>query len=549
MKLVLEMPTISQRRESLEILPTSLYDSFRDIIARIRGSPNASHAELGMQVLMWLHFAYRPLKLVELQHALAVSRRHTEFDSGNTSSRKSLLDYCLGLVVVDEETLTVRFVHYTLEEYFHKYTGEEFPNGCIPIAETCLTYLNFSNLRQHCTSLDELRANETKYAFLNYAALYWGMYLKQQCNDELMVLAKAIVEHEIGRPPCAIQVLYSELGKSWFSLQPIARRFSGVHATAYFGLSEEMAYCCEIERNMDLRDESDRTPLSWAAEYGHENIVRMLIAQNNVDINSSDSKYGKTPLLWAAEKGHEAVTRLLTERCDLDIVARDRRGQTALLLAAEKGHEGVVLLLLMERGGVAINTKDNIGWTPLLQAARSGQEAIVWLLLQTGNVDINARNRSGWTPLSLAAQRGHEAIVRLLIERNDVNINVQNIYGQTALWVAAEGGHEAVVRLLIEREDVDVSTALSLAAANGHEAVVRLLIERDGVDANARDMFGWTPLLCAAVKGQEAVVRLLIERDDADINPVNDAGLTPLLAAADKGYENIVRLLTEKLFG
>ena len=106
------MPTISQRREALEMLPSDLYDSFRDIITRIRQRPTAS-TELGMRVLMWIHFAYRPLKLVELQHALAVKKSHIEFDAGNIPSVTVLLDSCLGLVLVDEETMTVRFVHFT----------------------------------------------------------------------------------------------------------------------------------------------------------------------------------------------------------------------------------------------------------------------------------------------------------------------------------------------------------------------------------------------------------------------------------------------------
>ena len=127
--MVLEMPTKSKRRKALEILPTDLYHSFKDIITRIRECPSASQAELGIQVLMWLHFARRPLKLVELQHALAVESSHTEFDADNIPPQKALLDCCLGLVLIDEETSTVRFVHYTLEEYFQKYTREEFPDG------------------------------------------------------------------------------------------------------------------------------------------------------------------------------------------------------------------------------------------------------------------------------------------------------------------------------------------------------------------------------------------------------------------------------------
>lgn len=63
-----------------------------------------------MQVLMWLHFAYRPLRLEELQHALAVEESDKEFDADNIPPQREILNCCLGLVVVDQETSTVRFV-------------------------------------------------------------------------------------------------------------------------------------------------------------------------------------------------------------------------------------------------------------------------------------------------------------------------------------------------------------------------------------------------------------------------------------------------------
>ena len=84
------------------------------------------------------------------------------------ASVKVLLDSCLGLVLVDEETMTVRFVHFTLEEYFRENSGTQFPNGCSSIAETCLTYLNFGSLRQNCSDHDSLEEKSTEYAFLNY---------------------------------------------------------------------------------------------------------------------------------------------------------------------------------------------------------------------------------------------------------------------------------------------------------------------------------------------------------------------------------------------
>ena len=445
-KMILEMPTKAQRREALVQLPPDLYNSFQGIISRIQGRPNAS-AELGMRVLMWLHFAYRPLKLVELQHALAVRKDHMEFDSDYIPSQKALLDCCLGLVIVDEETLTVRFVHFTLEEYFRDNFRTEFPNGYSFIAETCLTYLTFGTLRQHCTNLESLKEMIAKYPFLKYAALYWGTYVKKQQSESLTTLVRMLVEHESECPPCAIQALYSEIKPGFWRMIIIPQNFSGIHAIAYFGLCRNVAKFDEVE----LKDDTGRTPLSWAAGIGHEAVVRLLVERDGVDINSRD-RNRRTPLMWAAMSGHEDVVRLLIERGGVGIDAKDKAGKTPLIYAAIDGYEAVVRLLI-ERGDVEINAKDGMGYTPLNWAANQGHETVVRLLIERGDVEINAESPIGYTPLICAALNGHEAVVRLLIERDDVEINAKDYRGMTALDNATERGYDSIVRLLKARLD------------------------------------------------------------------------------------------------
>ena len=472
--MVLGMPTKSKRRKALATLPTTPYDSFRGIITRIRES-NAFQAELGMQVLTWLHFAYRPLRLEELQHALAVEKTHTEFDADNTPPRKALLDSCLGLVVIDDETSTIRFMHFTLEEYFRENAGAEFPNGCAFIAETCLTYLNMGELKQPCTDLDHLQRRKEKYAFLSYAALYWGTYVKQQSSDSLIELARPIVEHDSGYPPCSVQALYFEINRS---VETIATKFSGIHVIAYFGLSEIVAKF--KFSNVEVKDDLNRTPLSWAAGKGHEDVVRLLLGRDGVDINSRDDR-GMTPLSWAAQTGHEAVVSLLIERDIIDI-----------------------------------NTKDIGGNTPLMFAAKRRHKAVLQLLVEKDGIDLNARGRRGMTTLMWVAVFGYEDVVRLLIERDGTDINAKTKEGMTALMCAAMNGQEAVLRLLLERDDIDINTmsnarwtALTWAADKGHEAAVRLLIERDGIDINTKDLNEMTPRSVAANRGYGAIARLL----------------------------------------
>lgn len=60
----------------------------------------------------------------------------------------------------------------------------------------------------------------------------------------------------------------------------------------------------------DSKDGKGRTPLWWAAEGGHEAVVKLLVERDDVAADSKD-KWGRTPLWWAAERGYEAVVKLL----------------------------------------------------------------------------------------------------------------------------------------------------------------------------------------------------------------------------------------------
>ena len=87
-----------------------------------------------------------------------------------------------------------------------------------------------------------------------------------------------------------------------------------------------------------------RTPLSYAAESGHEAVVKLLIERDDVEADSKDFS-GRTPLSYAAGSGHEAVVKLLLERNDIEVSSRDIRGLTPLFLAIHRRHEAVVKLL------------------------------------------------------------------------------------------------------------------------------------------------------------------------------------------------------------
>jgi membrane-associated phospholipid phosphatase len=111
---------------------------------RIRQQPS-SQAEMALTIFTWVYLGKRILQVYELQHALAVQAGDTALVEDGIPPEETLLECCLGLVVIERETSTIRFAHFTLQEYLDQHWRELFPSGHSTVASTCLTYLNFEH--------------------------------------------------------------------------------------------------------------------------------------------------------------------------------------------------------------------------------------------------------------------------------------------------------------------------------------------------------------------------------------------------------------------
>jgi hypothetical protein len=87
----------------------------------------------------------------------------------------------------------------------------------------------------------------------------------------------------------------------------------------------------------------------------------------------------------------------------------------------------------------------------------------------------------------------------------------------------------------------DANYDLIQAAFNGNAARVNQLVGR-GANVNARDDYGYTPLMWAAQEGYIQTLEALIKRG-ADVNARDKAGRTALLIATVKGHQAIVKSL------
>ncbi|KAJ4290853.1 hypothetical protein N0V90_010048 [Kalmusia sp. IMI 367209] len=434
-------------RNVLTTLPRELHYTYDDAMRRI-WSQGEEDVALATRVLYWTSYALRPLTLLMLQHAIAIEPGDIFFDDAGIPDEEIMISVCAGLVTVDQESQTIRLVHYTTQEYFESIRVTRFPHAQISVTRSCLAYLCFQDFATPCKTNEEIEERLNRYPFLAYAAQYWGEHARGEPEEKVKDLALALFRSH-SKLCAVVQIMHYFTGPIQGS-QETPRMVTGMHVAASFGLSTlvvSLLECDEVDVN--LKDSLGRTALMLAVENGHASVVLQLVERDDVDINVRDLE-DRTPLLHAVENGYTTAVEYLLRHPNIDVNAKDKyHGQTALWIAADKGYDAIVQLLL-GRDELDANSKDDAyGHTPLWQAVERGQEEVVRLLLEQERVDVNARDKHyGRTPLYEAADRGNAAIVQLLLYRQDLDIGFTERYNRnTPLEQAYERGHASVVHL------------------------------------------------------------------------------------------------------
>ncbi|GAQ44901.1 hypothetical protein AtubIFM55763_005606 [Aspergillus tubingensis] len=534
----------------LSDLPTTVDSAYEKILDR---SPDKEKAKTLLHIIT---AAMRPLSLDELSLGLALSAGYQ--DSTDIADnmepayrfRKTLRDLCgLFVIILDDKAY---LLHQTAKEFLVQ-DSNSTPDTTL--SQSTTTWKNSlhpgeSNriLAEICIFCISLESDDpSQGCMLEYSSCYWATHFRQACipdEDPLLDRAKSLCEPRSG------------IFQSW----------SGIHAvkadnvpdsTSTLLIASSMGLIGVVKSILSTGKEAlnskdseyDQTPLLWAAERGHAAVVRLLLAADEVDIDSRNS-VGRSPLSLAAQNGHHAVVKLLIQE-NIDIDLKDMAGSTPLALAAENGHEGIVRLLLAT-GKADIDSSDSSGIRPLSLAAQFGQEAVVKLLLASEQVDVNSKDSRLRTPIYWAARGGCEAIVRRLLDTGKIEVDCKDSDNGTPLLMAAINGYEGIVKRLLATGEVDVNvrdeshgmSSLSWAAWAGHDAVVELLLATGEVNVNTRDQrYGRSPLSLAAKEGHEKVAKLLLATGKADVDSRCIRGRTPLSWAAWEGHDTVVKLL------
>eukprot|EP01155_Anaeramoeba_flamelloides_P024255 Anaeramoba_flamelloidesa809508_40.p1 GENE.a809508_40~~a809508_40.p1 ORF type:complete len:579 (-),score=150.49 a809508_40:32-1768(-) len=243
---------------------------------------------------------------------------------------------------------------------------------------------------------------------------------------------------------------------------------------------------------INQRDHSQKSPLIYACENNHINILNTLI-EHGADVNQLGTN-GQSALHFASACSSDSCLKMLLN-LDIEIDLRDNIGHTALHCSCAAGSLKCIKLLI--EAGCKVNVKDYFGSTPLHEAACINNSKIFDYLVNVGKADILIKDLNGSTPVHVTAISGSAQIMEWLIENNIPLTNIDED-GNIPLHLAVEADCIEIVELILSQKNVKeiinlenfaLKTPLHLALEMENAPITECLLI-NGADANILEELG-----------------------------------------------------------
>ncbi|KAL8656814.1 MAG: hypothetical protein Q9226_002552 [Calogaya cf. arnoldii] len=556
----------------LEGLPSGIDGMYTTLLSEHSRRSGINH-ELQAMILQWITHATRPLRLLEVAELI----RSASGEHGSIQETKNTVRSACGplLTVLPDETLQV--IHHSFTEFLVNTSRTSGYPPFVPedvhtaAATTCIEYIVSCSLTKKATgakypkkfSMFDFKPRQRdsfflEHFFLQYAVSNWMIHAsKSRSSDRLLTTA--------------LDRLLAPLDDHfafWLGIWHMSgqRKLRDVpqplHVASFFGFNSYVAKACNGATDVNAKDSGGRTPLSYACDGGHHDLVRLLLDHGASALIAS--RFAVSPLHYACALNRpDIVKHLLEAKADPFLETqsprdenrkvmdkahypelcnnRRRFGKSALQHACTQGYIECVQSMLESLAP----DKRQLG--PLHWAAKAGKAEVVELMLRMYNGDPNSYNDKGNTPLCLAARQHSPSTVQLLLDWGASpfmkSTGIDEYYRvPTPRYLRSKSDRNAVTALHAWALGCDSSRQGSSIADMTRTA--ELLIAA-GCKVNARDTEGKTPLFYWIISSGprcSAFLEVLLSRG-ADAAIEDNFGCTPLHLLKYNSAESHIRTL------
>ena len=285
-----------------------------------------------------------------------------------------------------------------------------------------------------------------------------------------------------------------------------------------------------------------------AATYARSiNVLELLVACKDVNINLQNETYGFTALHMAALNGFGDCARVLLKHANINQRISDKKGRLPLHIAAQHGYANVIEVFLAN-GGVTVNSRTDYGATPLHVAVLANEIETVEYLLSKEGIDVDAKTLADETAMHCAARSRSQECAQLILAHGVKDINTRDRDGWTPLHYASRCIE--VFQLLLQHPSIDVNcqsvsgtSPLHLVVAANDVERIAALFECPKLNVNIKDKDGWAPIHTAAKNGSFQAVQALSGMPNIDLNTQTKAGWTALHLAIHYNHMDIAGFL------
>jgi len=224
---------------------------------------------------------------------------------------------------------------------------------------------------------------------------------------------------------------------------------------------------------LDTVDSTRRSPLSWAAQRGEAEAVRVLL-EYGANPNNED-KTNRTPLHYAAQaKTPECLLLLIRYGARITQTAR---GWNALHYACAY-HDNLTYVKSLLDHGVNVDERTYVGKTALSLAILYDHLRSAAFLIEDG-ADLDVLDSDGQSPLALSVKFKRLESMRLLL-RSGATHKPQSEGDDTLLHLVAKFPDAEIIKSLLDFDLVDVD----LDARDRDRLTARELIQIHNSDPN-----------------------------------------------------------------